>query len=142
LASLPHRRFNQTVILPTSFLPPEMAEPNPPLKTAGPLPPKGSFQVENEPHRLFNFLLPRCKLYIFQPSTLKFSFLNSLLYPPYLLDLLTHSSLRSITPSSLIPVNHSFCATALNHPLFASLHSILSVTLQRSWVRSACASLS
>jgi hypothetical protein len=114
LASLPCCRFNQTIILPTSFLPPEMAEPIPP-----PPPPEnrrlptsqGKVSKWKINYTTCSTSCSRTARYIYSSRFALDSqvlFLNSLLYPLYLLDLLTYSLLRSITPLSLILVNHLF----------------------------------
>jgi hypothetical protein len=95
-----------------------------PLKTAGSLP-RGSFQVENESLWLFNILLPRYKMYIFQLLRPRLKSLFSIL----------HSALHISSTSSLIhysAISHSTEPLTLCNCPQSSFFFAVSITLQRS----------
>jgi hypothetical protein len=118
--AFPHRRFKQnhhsSNFIPTS----KNGGAHYPPENRG-LPPKGK-QVENGSHCLFNFLLPHCKMYIFQSLCPRLSSLHSSFFT-------LPSTPPRPTHSFTTPLHYSFITHSTEPLIFLLLPSIIRFSL-------------
>src|SRR5690349_11691284 len=104
----------------------------------------GGFQGENDSHCVVSFLLQGRQVHLCQPLPPRRPqslFFNLPSTPPSLTHSFTTPFYYSFISHSTEPLTLLQLPSTIHFSLFAS-HSILLVTLQRSRVQSACASLS